>query len=146
MKLIFILAFVYISFPSFTQKQREQQGYKFSKEDENELLLYQSKQQKTKGIVALVSGPVITAVGLHIINKNHYAYSNGSSVTTGYNDGATIGYIISSTGILTTLSSLVLFGSSSKLKKRARLVLADEPVGFGINSARAQGIGLQISL
>ncbi len=146
LKTIFILLVACTAFPSYAQKNRDHQGYKFSKEEMHELLLYQSKQQKIKGIVALITGPVITIVGLHIINKNHYVSSNGSSTTTGYGDGATIGYLISSAGILTTISSRVFFASSAKLKKRAMLVLANEPTGFMKHNGNVQGIGIQISL
>jgi hypothetical protein len=116
--LVFVFLFTCASFSSFAQK-RERLGYKFSNEEIKEMLLYKSKQEKTKGIVALIAGPVMTAFGLHLIKKNHFVIINGSSMSSGYNDGATVGYIISTTGIVTSLSSIAFFISSGRLKKRA---------------------------
>jgi hypothetical protein len=107
--LLFLLLIACSTLPTFAQR-REQQGYKFSNEELKEMLLYKSKKQKTKGIVALITGPAIATFGVLLISNNQHP---------GYRDGFHAGHVISTAGILTTFSGFAYFSSAARLKRRA---------------------------
>jgi hypothetical protein len=121
--LIFLLSIAWTTLPAAAQRGAPY-GHKFSNEDMHAFLLYESKKQKTRGFVALLAGPALTALGLHIIHQNEYYDVNGARVTSGH-QGAVLGYALGTAGLSTTFGSITLFASAEKLKKRARRLLTD---------------------
>jgi hypothetical protein len=111
MKARTLLALLFITcatLPTFAQR-REQQGYKFSNEELKEMLLFKSKQHKIKGIVGVIAGPAIATFGALLISKNQHP---------SYRDGFHAGQIITTAGIITTISGFAYFSSAAKLKRR----------------------------
>lgn len=131
---ILLIIIVLFSFHSFGQKPEKRSGYKFSPQEEAELLQFRSKQQKIKGLVALASGPLITATGIYIHNQSSNKTAND------------LGSIVTAAGIITTLSSIPFFISSGRLKRQAQILLKNESVSFYRVSNNSGLVCLSISI
>lgn len=144
MKAVMIaLSLLFFCHVSFCQNFRKNPGYRFSKEDVNEFLLYQSKKEKTKGIVTLIAGSVLTGIGVYISN-NSPAISSSNSRRVIY--PSTIGKAVGTTGLVTTFFSIPFFMSASKSKKVARFVLSDQTTGFLNNKINVPSAGVQLNI
>jgi hypothetical protein len=122
-------------------------GHRFSKEEMNEMLLYHAKKQKSKAIGALIIGPIVTAFGIYVSNKDPYTISqSGSSMTIRENKTVVIGKVIGTTGILTTLTSIPLFILAGKAKREAKLVLSDQSTSFLRSRITVPSFGIQIKM
>ena len=84
-------------------------------------------------------GPLLTGVGLYLLNKE-------TSAPTLQNNSPNqlYGTLLSSLGIVVSVSSISLFVSANKTKKQAQLLLSGEPVSFLYNRVPVPKIGVQI--
>lgn len=84
-------------------------------------------------------GPLLTGVGLYLLNKE-------TSAPTLQNNSPNqlYGTLLSSLGIVVSVSSISLFVSANKTKKQAQLLLSGEPVSFLYNRVPVLKIGVQI--
>ncbi|HJW18037.1 MAG TPA: hypothetical protein VJ499_12985 [Flavisolibacter sp.] len=122
-------------------------GHRFSKEEMNEMLLYHAKKQKSKAIGALIIGPIVTAFGIYVSNKDPYTISqSGNSMTIRENKTVVIGKVIGTTGILTTLTSIPLFILAGKAKREAKLVLSDQSTSMLRSRITIPSFGIQIKM
>ena len=144
---LFLLLSSY-SLSGFTQNFKTQPGYRFSKEDMHEILLEKSKSQKTKAIIAVISGPVLTGFGAYIASKSRpsLSFTGGGYVTIRKSTGEIAGACIGAFGVITTLTSIPLFISSARAKREAALVLREETTSFLNKKISVPGISLRISL
>ncbi len=131
---------LFFCFSSFAQDFRKNPGYRFSKEDISDFLLYQSKKDKTKGIVTLVVGSVLTGTGIYLSNNGAEVSSSGGRVIY----PSSIGKAIGTAGLVTTFLSIPLFMSASKKKKEARLVFADQSTSFLNNKIAVPSAGVRL--
>jgi uncharacterized membrane-anchored protein YitT (DUF2179 family) len=133
---------------AFAQNTKHHRTFRLSKEDMRDLLLERADKEKTKGIIALISGPVLTGVGVYIISK-HASDSRGA-LPGAFNGSGTyagsIGTAIGVTGVLTTLLSIPLFMSASNAKKEARLIFTEQSTGCTFRKIAIRAVGLQLAL
>lgn len=144
----FITFLLICSFSPFAQDYKTNQGFRFSKEDMHNIFLDKAKSQKTKAIVTLSSGPVLTALGIFIASNHgpELGTAGGGSYSVQNSEVGTIGGIIGVAGIAATLSSIHFFISSAKFKKKANLVLTDQSTSFLGKAIIVPGIGIKINL
>ena len=145
---LFLFVLFAFSFSSYAQDYKNNPGYRFSKEDMHDLLLDKSKSLKTKAVIALTAGPVLTGIGAYIASKNGPTinFTGGGYVTVRNSNGSVIGGSIGALGIITTLSSIPLFISSAKAKREAALILKNEPTGLLNKKISVPGLSLRVSL
>jgi hypothetical protein len=136
--LLFSVFLPLLSLSSFAQDLRKLNGPSFSKEEMAHYLAYKSRQQRTRAVIALLSGPAITAAGLAVMLKNEPLTKTGQN----------FGFITCSAGLITTISSVPLYFSSVHNRRKARLLLKNEPTGFSRlpkgGGLTALGIGVNL--
>jgi hypothetical protein len=129
---------------SFSQDYKANPGPRFSSEDVYDILVFKSKQQKTKGFIALIGGPAITAAGIMVsrnLERSRFTGFPVSSTTAKWD----IGNYVAVLGVITTLSSVPLFLSSAKYKRAANLLLTNQGTTFLDKKIPVPGISLRIS-
>ena len=135
------------SFVSFGQNYKTNPGHRFTKEEMREFLLDKSKQQKTKAYVALIGGPVLTASGLLLFNREPSVVVAGNGwIQVRDSPSGTAGSIIAAAGVITTLTSIPLFISSARSKREAQLLLKEESTSFLNKQISIPGLTLRVAL
>jgi hypothetical protein len=136
-----LLLFLLFGSAIFAQDFRKNPGYRFSKQDISEFLLYQGQKEKKKGIIALVAGSILTGVGFYLSGTSDDTRVNGPGRVT---YPSTVGKAIGATGLITGFLSVPFFLSSKRAKKEARLVLASLSGGHLNRRAMVPGLGFQL--
>lgn len=131
-KTALLLLLAFLTRNVFAQDYKTNPGYRFTKEELHEIYLDKSKDQKKKAFIALSAGPVLTGIGIYIVNKSgpKLIPAGGGFYAVRSSNGELIGGLIGATGILTTASSIPLFISSTKYKKKAALLLTDQTTSY----------------
>jgi len=83
----------------------------------HDFLLYQSNQAKSKAVGTAIVGPLLTGVGLYLLQKENSANWQNDSPSKMY------GAVLSSVGFVVSVSSIPLFISAGKIKREANLLL-----------------------
>jgi hypothetical protein len=119
------------------QKEVKPQGYQFSSEDQYYNLIETSKRKKTNAWISLVGGAGLSVIGLNLYTKQNFESS-----------GATAAYVVSVTGIASTLASIPLFLSAAKDKREAKLLLKNEGTSFRLTPTGSwlPSVGVQLPL
>jgi len=135
------------TFSAFSQDFKTLPGYRFSKEDQHEILLEKSKSQKTKAIIAITGGPVLMGIGALIVSKSGPTLQPvGGGFSVRKSDGEIVGGSIAAFGMITTLTSIPFFISSTKARREAALLLKNESTSFLKTEIAVPGITLRVRL
>ncbi len=143
--LLLLLPLFLLCSQAVAQREQAFAGQHLSKKDLGEFLLYKSKREKTKAIVTVVAGPVLTGIGIYLYKKPNEPLPVGPGMDEKRSPTRVIGILMASLGITTTVCSIPLFVSASSLKREARLVLTEPPTAFRNNGIPLPGLGLQLN-
>ncbi|NTS39563.1 hypothetical protein HRG84_01480 [Flavisolibacter sp. BT320] len=143
--LLLLLPLFLLCSQAVAQREQAFAGQHLSKKDLGEFLLYKSKREKTKAIVTVVAGPVLTGIGIYLYKKPNEPLPVGPGMDEKRSPTRVIGILMASLGITTTVCSIPLFVSAASLKREARLVLTEPPTAFGNNGIPLPGLGLQVN-
>lgn len=138
-KTLLFASLLFCSFSSFAQSARNRELLRhLSREDMHDFLLYQSKQAKSKATGAAIVGPILTGVGLYLLQKENSANWRNESPSKMY------GAVLSSVGFVVSVSSIPLFISAGKIKREANLFFkAGSSAAF--NNKVIPAAGLQVN-
>lgn len=143
--LLLLIPFFLLSSQAVAQREQAIAGQHLSKKDLSEFLLYKSKREKTKAIVTVVAGPVLTGIGIYLYKKPNEPLPVGPGMDEKRSPTRVIGILLASLGITTTVCSIPLFVSASSLKREARIVITDPPTVYRNRGVAWPGLGLQVS-
>ena len=112
-------------------------------------MLDKSRKLKTEAIIASITGPIFTGIGLHLLRKEDDISISGNggwiSVSTSPSSSRVFGAILTSAGAVATISILPLFISSAKMKKKADLILVNESTSLLQSRINIQGVGIRLN-
>lgn len=129
------------------QEFKKHPTHTFTKEDEHEFLLFKSRKCRNLAITSLIVGPLETAAGIYIVNKQRDRAISMYGTTNNLDQSAMlVGRIITATGIVTTLMSIPLFIASGKAKRDARLQVKDQSMGYRNPYVPVTGLSLAVKL
>jgi hypothetical protein len=145
-----LLCVFYFTLPSFSQPSVNYRQSLFSKEDQRDALLDQSRKLKTQAIIASVTGPLMAGVGFYMLSRESSVSLSGSggymSVRENTSANRMFGTILAGVGCATTITILPLIIRSAKAKKQANLILSNQSTGFLKLRKPVPSLGLRIAL
>jgi hypothetical protein len=125
---------------------QNRQGHRFSREETAEILLDRSKKDRTEGVIALGGGIALSAIGIHLMQKDPYTTTlTASSLTVRRSDNYIWGASLLALGVTSALSSPFFFLRAGRLKHKARLMMSDESTSFLNTKIFVPSFALKIS-
>ncbi|HET7897160.1 MAG TPA: hypothetical protein VFL47_05810 [Flavisolibacter sp.] len=111
--------FVFCCYGSYAQPVKTKDLVRhLSREDLHDYLLYQSKKEKANAVGAAILGPLFSGIGLYLLNKEH--------ATANWQDNSPskmYGTLLTSFGVVLSVSSIPLFVSAGQTRREADLLL-----------------------